>query len=870
MLSYNFKYVQNLTLGDAEMKEKILFFTDINKNMVELVGGKGANLGEMTQAGYPVPPGFCITTEVYSDFVSEVDLNGLDAEQAREKLLSTPLPDYFTELMDLALKKFEPDILFSVRSSATAEDLPFASFAGQQDTYLNVPAKDIEQAVRNCYASLYTERAVEYRKKNNIEKAMMCVVIQQMVFSDASGILFTADPVSGKRHIEIIEAGFGLGEAMVSGKVTPDHYSYNKKKGSLIERKISYKKIAVLPLKNGGTVTANINSAKQVLQLSQIKELFDLGEKLEQHYGMPQDVEWAVQDNKIYILQTRPITSLYPLPAFEDEDFHILICIGYVQMNTAAFSRMGGEIFSFIFREKDIPLAEYSSELISLPGGRLFSDLSSLFNRKLYRNIALKILPEVEPLLAAALSEVFSKYTKFHKKKIHFPKGLKTLPLKVIYRFLKGNTSNTVGYAYKLIGEICDKRSLEILTAPAGQQRIKAVYDNMKLIDIVVNKFAPLIGTSILALIMMKRLEKRIFGEALYTPYIESGLEGNITTEMGLMLGDIADLANRQEGVISELRNPNYVTLNQRIYARNDDFSEKWAEFIDIYGCRCAGELDISCPRWRENPELIAKQVVTLALGKTLGDHRDEYKATVKKAKAKAKEFINHVKMKAGKRKARKIAKYVRIYREVFPIREHMKYILVRVMDSARIALLKEGEDMVRKGQILRAEDIFLFQYKEIYEAIESGFDLRDLADERREELKYWNRLTPPRILTNEGECIMGRYATKNVPADVLIGSGVSTGTIEGRAKVVLDPKESVVEIGEILVAPFTDPGWTPLFINAAGLVTEIGGKLTHGSVVAREYGIPAVTGVVEATKKIKTGQRIRVDGTSGYVQILE
>ncbi len=852
------------------MEEKILFFNNINKNMVELVGGKGANLGEMTQAGFPVPPGFCVTTEVYRDFISEVDLDGLDAEQAQEKLHSTPLPNYLTELLASALKKFEPDTLFSVRSSSTSEDMPFASFAGQQDTYLNVAAKDIEEAVRNCFASLYTERAVEYRKKHNIDKAMMCVIIQQMVFSDASGILFTADPVSGKRHIEIIEAGFGLGEAMVSGKVTPDYYTYNKKKGSLVERKISYKKIAILPLKNGGTVTATINSAKQVLQFTQIKELFDLGVELEQHYGTHQDIEWAVQGNKIYILQTRPITSLYPLPAFKDEDFHILTCIGYVQMNTAAFSRMGGETFSFFFRMKDVPITEYNNALISMPGGRLFSDLSSLFNHRFYRYLALKVLPEVEPLMADALSEVFSKNAKFHKKEIRFPKGVKFLPIKVICRFLKGDTSNTVGYAYKLIGEICEKRSLEILTAPAGQQRIKSIYHNLQLIDILVNKFAPLIGTSVLALIMMKRLEKKIFGEALYTPYVESGLEGNITTEMGLMLGDIADLASQQEGVLNELRNPNYATLNQRIYARNDDFSGKWAGFLDIYGCRCAGELDISCHRWRENPELIAKQVVSLALGKELGDHRSEYKATVKKAKAKAKEFINEVERKAGKRNARKIAKYVRIYREVFPIREHMKYILVRVMDSARIALLKQGADMVRKSQLLKEEDIFLFQYKEIYQAIESGFDLRDLADERREELKYWNKLTPPRILTSEGECIMGRHAYKNVPTGALVGSGVSAGTIEGIAKVILDPKEEVVEVGEILVAPFTDPGWTPLFINAAGLVTEIGGKLTHGSVVAREYGIPAVTGVVDATKKIITGQRIRVDGTSGYVQILE
>ncbi|PYG87214.1 pyruvate,water dikinase [Ruminiclostridium sufflavum DSM 19573] len=855
------------------MNEKLLFFEDINKDMRSLAGGKGANLGEMTQAGFPVPKGFCITTEVYRDFVKDADLFGEpepDAEQIREKLQSLPLPDYLPEMLREAMKKFKPDALFSVRSSATAEDLPYASFAGQQDTYLNVPVSEIENAVRNCFASLYTDRAVEYRKKNNIEKALMCVIVQQMVFSEAAGVLFTADPVSGNRHIEVIDAGFGLGEALVSGLVTPDHYYYNKKKGAVSERRISLKKIAILPLINGGTITKEINSAKQVLSGEQIKELASFGEKLEQHYGMPQDVEWAIQDNKLYILQTRAITSLYPLPDIKDNDFHILICIGHIQMNTAAFSRMGGETFALLFRMKDIPLTEYKNERIFLPGGRLFSDLSSLYNYGILRKLALKVLPEIEPLTAEALSEVFAQYTKFHKKKLYIPKDVSFLPIKIFYRFLKGDTSSTISYMYKLAGEISDKRSLAILTAPAGQPRIQAIYENINLINTIIRTFVPLIGPGILALVKMKRMEKRIFGEARYTPYVEMGLEGNITTEMGLMLGDLADLANQHAEVINEFRNTKYITLHQRIYARNDDFSGKWAEFLDIYGCRCAGELDISCSRWRENPALIAKQLVAMAEGKEYGSHRTEYEATVKKAKAKAQEFIRAVEHKAGKRKSKKIARYIKIYREVFPIREHMKYIIIRVMDSARIALLKQGTEMVIKEQLKNAEDIFLLQYKELYEAIEDGSDLRGLADERRQELRHWQKLTPPRVMTSEGECIIGRYKAKNLLVGTMIGSGVSFGAVEGIAKVVLDPKESRVEVGEILVAPFTDPGWTPLFINAAGLVTEVGGKLTHGSVVAREYGIPAVTGVVDATSKIKTGQRIRVDGSSGYVWILD
>lgn len=860
---------KNYIKESAELTGKILFFNDINKNMIGLVGGKGANLGEMTQAGFPVPNGFCVTTEVYKDFINDIDLSGLDAEQIREKLCSMPLPDYLPEMLNEALNKFEPDTLFSVRSSATAEDLPSASFAGQQDTYLNIPADGIEEAIRNCFASLYTDRAVEYRKKNKIEKAMMCVIVQQMVFSEASGVLFTADPVSGKRHIEIIDAGFGLGEALVSGLVTPDHYSYNKKKGAIVERKITVKKLAILPLKSGGTVTKELNSAKQVLSNAQIKELAELGEKIEQHYGTPQDVEWAIQDHKLYILQTRDITTLYPVPDFKDKDFHILLCVSYIQMNTAAFSRLGGETFSYFLRAKDVPITEYKNEFISLQGGRLYSDLSSLFNYGFIRKLALKVLAEVEPLTAAALSEVFSKYTKFYKKKLHIPKESIFTPLKVIYNFIKADTSNTVTYMNKLVKEICDKRTLEILTAPAGKSRIEAIYKNLSITDFIINKFVPLIGPSIIALIKMKKLEMEVFGEVRYTPLIQVGLEGNITNEMGLQIGDLADLAEQIFGVLNELKNPIYSTLNQRIYARNDDFSSKWAEFLDIFGCRCAGELDISCPRWRENPEFIAKQIVALAASKGIGDHRNEYKKTVKKAKENAQLFINAVKQKAGKRKARKVAKYIKIYRDAFPIREHMKYILMRIMDSARIALLKQGAEMVQNKQLEKAEDIFLFQYKELYEAIESGCDLRTLANERREELRHWQNLTPPRVLTSEGESIMGRYAPKNLPADVLVGSGVSVGTIEGVAKVVLDPKDSVVKVGEILVAPFTDPGWTPLFINAVGLVTEVGGKLTHGSVIAREYGIPAVTGVVDATKIIKTGQRIRVDGTNGLVQIL-
>lgn len=211
--------------------KKLLFFNEIDKSMVAQVGGKGANLGEMTQAGIPVPPGFCLTTQVYDQFSAGLELEGLSGPEARALLSQRELPDDCETLIAQALDHFPPGTLFSVRSSATAEDLPHASFAGQQDTYLNVAPSDLAQAVKNCFVSLYTDRAVSYRKQNGITNPSMSVVVQQMVASEASGVLFTADPVSNRRSLLVIDAVFGLGEAIVSGLVSPDHIEYEKSPG---------------------------------------------------------------------------------------------------------------------------------------------------------------------------------------------------------------------------------------------------------------------------------------------------------------------------------------------------------------------------------------------------------------------------------------------------------------------------------------------------------------------------------------------------------------------------------------------------------------------------------------------------------------
>ncbi len=319
----------------------VAFFNEIDKTMGAQVGGKGANLGEMTQAGFPVPPGFCLTTAVYDAFAEGAQLDGLSGEEARAVLAGRGLPAECSTALDEALKAFPAGTLFSVRSSATAEDLAYASFAGQQDTYLNVAPEDLADAVKHCFASLYTDRAVSYRQQNGIENPSMSVVVQKMARSDSSGVMFVADPVSNKRGTLVIDAVFGLGEAIVSGLVSPDHIEYDKTADKIVSQDIAHKSFAIRPLPDGGTVRDDIESDEPVLTEAQIRQVADLGIRLEAHYGVPQDAEWAFEGDELYCLQTRAITSLYPVPdPFPDGKFHFLYNMGYQQMNTKAMPKM--------------------------------------------------------------------------------------------------------------------------------------------------------------------------------------------------------------------------------------------------------------------------------------------------------------------------------------------------------------------------------------------------------------------------------------------------------------------------------------------------------------------------------------------------
>lgn len=388
----------------------------------------------------------------------------------------------------------------------------------------------------------------------------------------------------------------------------------------------------------------------------------------------------------------------------------------------------------------------------------------------------------------------------------------------------------------------------------------------------LIPKLIPKLAPGILSFKLLESMEKKLPGTNQYVNAIVKGLEGNITTEMGLMVGDLADQVRMSSDLINEFENTDYETLISRIkqLKENDEFKKVFNEFMLKYGTRGAGEIDMANNRWLENPEPLAKSIMSIVKTSEAGIHRKEYQETIEKAKEAAEVFIKEVNANHGKVKGKIAKRLVRVLRNVLPTREHPKYLMMRLIFIFKEALLEEAKIMVQKDQLTEENDLFYVGFWELYGAVKDNESLKELVEQRKAEYQHYEKISPPRVLTSDGEEIKASYNPENIPKGALQGIPVSSGVIEGIAKVITDPTKESINKGEILVAPFTDPGWTPLFINAAGLVMEIGGLLTHGTVVAREYGIPAVVGVSEVTKKIKTGQKIRVDGNTGFVIILK
>lgn len=868
-----------------------LCFTEISKQDLPLVGGKGANLGELSKiSNVKVPRGFCVTTEAYQYFVTASpvlagfldQLNDLAAENSdtvqllgqriRQHMESLPVPDDIRRQISQAWQDTGEDYAYAVRSSATAEDLPGASFAGQQDTYLNIQGIDtIVEHVRKCWASLFSDRAIVYRARNGFDhkKVLLAVVVQQLVFPEVSGIMFTADPVSGNRKVVSIDASFGLGEALVSGMVTADLYKVKDNK--IRTKQIGDKKIALYAAPDGGTRQKQLPdemSRCQALTDEQVLALAGLGKHIEQHFAAPQDIEWCFANGSFYVVQSRPITTLYPVPEIADNCFHVFSSFGHQQMMTDPMKPLGLSLFQFS--------GPYEKMLV-MAGGRLFGDITN----SCYPEKKQTGLDRMDALMGSAIDEIKNRRDLVD---LFQPEGQSRMSLAQLkklagpaMRIVQNMAFNDPSQASHVYGWAEDKiaEAQRTLRQLSGGDRIRFIdKDKTEMLTWVLHgKMMGPFMAGMLSFELIDRLSKRWLGDSKETEDLSKSPPRNNTSEMGLALGDLADIIRQYPAVIAYLDQSGDNTLLTGLETVEGGRIVKpvFEEFLQQYGMRCTGEIDITRPRWRENPSQLIPAILSHIQSVQPGEHRRKFAEGEKRAEKAAETLTTRLKkLPGGAIKAKLMAKLIKTYRGLAGFREYPKYFIVSHFDLYKKAIIEEAEKLVYQGVLKQTEDVYYLSLPELEQAIRTAYADQQLIADRKEKYQEYEKLTPPRVMTSEGEIIYGSYGLQDAPPGALPGIPVSAGVVEGRARVILKPEQAKLDKGDILVATFTDPGWTPFFVSASGVVTEVGGLMTHGAIVAREYGIPAVVGVQQATSLIQDGQRIRVNGTKGYIELLD
>jgi rifampicin phosphotransferase len=859
----------------------VLGFQEIDKTQAAVVGGKGAHLGELSQIeGIRVPPGFCVTTDAFRRIMGEAPsiddlldrlsrLNADDREairtlsaEIRRTLEGIAIPDDVAAAITLALARLGEQAAYAVRSSATAEDLPTTSFAGQQDTYLNVvgPAA-ILQHVSRCWASLFTERAVTYRLRNGFDhrKVHMAVVVQQMVFPHAAGILFTADPVTSNRKVASVEASFGLGEALVSGLVNADLYKVRD--GEVVAKAVATKRLAIHASPAGGTQQQTIEAERQeqpALTDAQVVRLAQLGRRIEAHFSHPQDIEWCLVGDGFEIVQSRPITTLFPIPAASDRENHVYVSVGHQQMMTDPMKPLGLSLFQLTALR---PMYE--------AGGRLFVDVIQGLASPATRGGLLEALGKSDPLIGDALQTILERDDfipsipddgRGGPQAGGAPAPIDTDPTIVTELIERSQASNAALE--------CNIRSK---SGSALLDFILADIQELKRILFDPRSHQVYMGAIDASGWLNEQLEAWL-GEKNAADTLTQSVPHNVTSEMGLALLDVADVIRPYPDVVAFLQ-----------HVEDEDFLDELAElaggreardairaYLDKYGMRCVGEIDITRPRWSERPSTLVPVLLGNIKNFQPGAGQRRFEQGRQEAWEKEQELLERLRaLPGGERKAEEAKRMIDRVRTFIGYREYPKYSIVSRYFVYKQALLEEAERLVQADVLREKEDIFYLTFQELDDVVRTNEVDDQLICQRKHAFRSYQALTPPRVLTSEGEVIAGAYRRDDLPTGALIGLPVSGGTIEGRARVILDMAEAEFEPGDILVTAYTDPSWSPLFVAIKGLVTEVGGLMTHGAVIAREYGLPAVVGVEHATRLIRDGQRIRVHGTDGFVEIL-
>jgi pyruvate,water dikinase len=865
------------------MKTYTLFLSDPQADL-ETVGGKGMSLAKLAKAGLPVPDGFHITTEAYRLFVEANNLQaGINAalenvdvvRPATLEAASAEIGRLFGEasipgeLANAIVSAYGalpgPSPAVAVRSSATAEDLPEASFAGQQETYLNISGADqVLEATKKCWASLWTARAIGYRARQNLkpEGVALAVVVQLLVNAEAAGILFTANPLTGSRDEAIINASWGLGEAVVGGAVTPDTMTVNHLSGSLIQRETAEKQVMTVRV-DGATEEQSVPEPLQnipVLSDEQAVELARLGVKIEKLYGMPMDIEWALVDGTFSILQARPITAMPDSEAPATVEWKLPNPKG--QYMRGSIVDLMPDPVSPLFATLAIPaISGVGIKEVLGPLTRSEPDLPNDY-----------ITTINEYAYMGVLFTPHQWWWILTKLLLSFPRILReALPF----------WRDKIRPRYEETAARWQDQSLETMSAAELWAGIQEV-NNAAMMH--------------LATLMVATTGASAGAEGLFTRVYEKMIQrGGDPAAVAFLMGydstpiqaekSLYDLAlwSREHG---ELAAYLLETPTERLAAQLASGSLPVADWLALctrlkehqkaYG-HIIYDLDFAKPLPLDDPAPELETIKMFLRDQGTNPHERQGKAEEKRLHS-AETILKRVK---GLRRWA-FRKTLGMAQTMAQVRENALSDIGLGYPVLRKLLHALGERFAQAGWITQGEDIYWLKAGEVWDAvasIESGGSLISMAgrvSQRKATHQALKRVTPPPMLPPKKK-YMGIDIASFTPAaedsqtgNVLKGIPTSIGRVTGLARVIHGPEDfDQMKPGDVLVAATTTPAWTPLFVMASAVVTDIGGPLSHGSIVAREYGIPAVLGTGVATRRIRNGQTITVDGSAGTVTIL-
>ena len=856
----------------------ITLFSTADATSLDQVGGKAHSLIDATQAGFSVPPGVVLSVDFFRSWLDDVESSEVwvgflssseeelkeSCEAVKARCSGLQLTPTQRDALDEALLAFPEDALFAVRSSSPEEDLEGSSFAGGYETSLGVTRDRLEKAIRHSFTSVFDERVVRYKLQRGMrgDRPRIAVIIQQQIASDVSGVAFSLNPLNNCYDEAVINANFGLGETVVDGSVTPDTYVVEKTRREIIEKRIAAKSHAMWLESGGGTREAvNEHPKSPVLSDEQIFAVAELATRSEAHYGRPMDIEWAIQGGELYLLQARPITAYVPLPdemvtRAGEEKYLYLDVIVLSQGFSDSLSVLGGQYWGRMLEavKGQTMIDRGMHGTLMNTCGRQYFHLSNMISA-LGTGLMPRLLRTYDMPTRKIFDAIDLKADYLPAKKPDALKGMAwaalggTLP--VVLNGLRGfRRPQEAKEAYKrtAAASIMECRQISGESRPFNE-----------LVGQFLSQFQGLIAASVAVLLpsMLARWRlERLFRKDEVKDLLvalEMDLEGNPTSEMGHLLYELASFDEIQE------------TADGGEFARkiesggySSELMDAYRTYLDKFGCRGIKEIDIATPRAYEDLPAFFGQLKAI-------DVSNETIKTVHQRRSKAYQELLTIATKKGKRK--KFESLAKQHRMV-GFREAPKYFFIVTVDLLRRRALELGARFVEEGRLEDSRQIFDLRIDEIARAEREPdlellpLVLENLAPRRKlEHVKSW-----PRVIDSRGRIFR---AAQDSVGDGLIGDPIAPGVVRGPAKVLHEPYEKPLEKGEILVTRASDPGWTPIFINAAGVVLEVGGALQHGGVIAREYGLPCVSGLEGVTEKVHDGQMIEVDGSNGVVRLL-